>query len=965
MSGDRSGTIIACVVVMNCLSAFVVSLRFYVRAKLLRSVKNEDWCILVSMLFCVIFGVFMILECQNGLGRHLADVSKEEYSAYRKWSWIGTLCYNLSLCFTKLSILLLYLRVLTHDYIRKTTWAVMAIVAVYNAWGIGMYLTMCVPIAKVWKAELEGYCHPTAVWWALTYLHIATDFLIFIIPTPVLVTMTVPLRRKIGLLIVFTFGLFVCLISVIRSIVLNKLFSLPDRTWELVAIANWSTAEPNAAIVCGCLPTLRPVLAKVFGPLADRLFPDQQHRQSLGDPEAKGAALPTEPDLSWTDEPVVRLTRVETNNKNSKPQTTNTDSDAELTISATDHALGNFGQDVSFHIQSAITERCEGDCEEFVEMGFLAVALVSCAALASAASIPHTHAKRHISQLREDYDFVIVGSGTSGLTVADRLTEAFPAKNVLVIEYGDVHYAPGTFDPPTDWITPHPDAPPSWTFTSLPNPDMANATASVLAGQVVGGSSAVNGMFFDRASRHDYDAWAAAGGPEFEQSSHKWDWDGLFAFFQKSVTFTEPSADTVQKYHYTWDRSAYGNGSTPIYSSYPVFQWADQPLLSQAWQEMGINPATECAGGDKVGICWVPTSQHPVTARRSHAGLGHYADVLPRANYDLLVRHQVVRVVFPNGPSHGPPLVEARSLADDGRLFNVTVKGEVILSAGALHTPTVLQRSGIGPASFLRDVGIPVTLDLPGVGANLQDHCGPPVTWDYTEPYSAGFFPLPSEMVNNATFKADAIAGFDETPAGGPYTLAGGNSAIFVSLPRLAADYGAITGKIRAMVADGTAASHLPADLRSIPAMVVGYEAQLLVLADLLDNPQAPSLETPWATSEAPQASSALAFLLHPLSRGRALLNASDPLADEALGEYVRARSTLSFMHPCCTAAMLPEDRGGVVGPDLRVHGAAGLRVADMSVMPLLPGAHLSATAYAVGEKAADIIIQEWRGKEQ
>ncbi|KAL2173990.1 GMC oxidoreductase-like protein [Thermothelomyces heterothallicus CBS 202.75] len=647
-------------------------------------------------------------------------------------------------------------------------------------------------------------------------------------------------------------------------------------------------------------------------------------------------------------------------------------------------------------------------------MGFLAATLVSCAALASSASIPRPHAKRQVSQLRDDYDFVVVGGGTSGLTVADRLTEAFPAKNVLVIEYGDVHYAPGTFDPPTDWITPQPDAPPSWSFNSLPNPDMANTTAFVLAGQVVGGSSAVNGMFFDRASRHDYDAWTAVGGSGFEQSSHKWDWEGLFPFFQKSVTFTEPPADIVQKYHYTWDLSAYGNGSTPIYSSYPVFQWADQPLLNQAWQEMGINPVTECAGGDKEGVCWVPASQHPVTARRSHAGLGHYADVLPRANYDLLVQHQVVRVVFPNGPSHGPPLVEARSLADD-HLFNVTVKGEVIISAGALHTPTVLQRSGIGPASFLDDAGIPVTLDLPGVGANLQDHCGPPVTWNYTEPYT-GFFPLPSEMVNNATFKADAMAGFDEVPARGPYTLAGGNNAIFVSLPHLTADCGAITAKIRAMVADGTAGSYLAADVRTIPAMVAGYEAQLLVLADLLDNPEAPSLETPWATSEAPQASSVLAFLLHPLSRGSVRLNLSDPLAqpvldyrsgsnpvdidlhlahvrflrglldtptmrgrgaletapgsavadsDEALEEYVRSHSTLSFMHPCCTAAMLPEDRGGVVGPDLKVHGAEGLRVVDMSVMPLLPGAHLSATAYAVGEKAADIIIQEWMDKEQ
>jgi choline dehydrogenase-like flavoprotein len=414
---------------------------------------------------------------------------------------------------------------------------------------------------------------------------------------------------------------------------------------------------------------------------------------------------------------------------------------------------------------------------------------------------------------------------------------------------------------------------------------------------------------------------------------------------------------------------------------------------------LGINTPQDCAGGDKEGICWVPTSQHPVTARRSHAGLGHYADVLPRSNYDLLVQHQVVRVVYPNGPNAGPPLVEARSLAD-GHLFNVTVDGEVIISAGALHTPTVLQRSGIGAASFLATAGIPLTLDLPGVGANLQDHSGPPVSWNYTQPYN--FYPLPVEMTANATFKADAIAGFDETPARGPYTLAGGNSAIYVSLPHMTPDYAAITDQIRAMVADGSAASYLPADVRTIPAMVAGYNAQLLVIANLLDNPQSPSLETPWATGQAP--GTAWSFLLHPLSRGTVRLDLANPLEkpildyragtnpvdavvqlaqvrylrglldtptmqargaaeiapgpaiaddDVALDQYVRTKSTLSFMHPCCTAAMLPKSRGGVVGPSLKVHGAKGLRVVDMSVMPLVPAAHLSATAYAVGEKVS------------
>lgn len=207
------------------------------------------------------------------------------------------------------------------------------------------------------------------------------------------------------------------------------------------------------------------------------------------------------------------------------------------------------------------------------------------------------------------------------------------------------------------------------------------------------------------------------------------------------------------------------------------------------------------------------------------------------------------------------------------------------------------------------------------------------------------------------------------------------------------------------MAAHSTFAAYLPADLRSSAPILAGYKQQLFTLAGLLENSAAPSLESPWATSEPPFAS-ALAFLLHPLSRGTVRINLSDPLAppvldyragsnpvdfdmhlahvrylrklfntatmqgvgaseiapsaavaadDEALRDWVKQTSFLSFMHPCCTAAMMPKPNGGVVGPDLKVHGAKGLRVVDVSVLPLVVGAHLSATAYAIGEKVSRV----------
>ncbi|KAK0740020.1 GMC oxidoreductase-like protein [Schizothecium vesticola] len=640
-------------------------------------------------------------------------------------------------------------------------------------------------------------------------------------------------------------------------------------------------------------------------------------------------------------------------------------------------------------------------------MSLVRVVFLSLAILAGATG-QYGYTERQTLQLRSSYDFVIVGAGTSGLTIADRLSQALPSKTVLVVEYGKIEYCPGPFDPPTNWLEPA-DSASRWVFNSLPSPEMKNKTAFVTVGQVVGGSSCINGMFFDRGSRFDYDAWTDAGGPEFARSDVKWNWKGLFPYFKKSVKFTKPSHSAAQKYGYTWDESAYG-GSTDISSSYPPFQWADQPVLRDGWKEMGIKPVKECAGGDKEGICWVPTSQNPVTGRRSHAGIGHYANVLPRANYDLLVNHQAIRVVYPKGPQSGPPVLEVLARAD-GTIFNITAQAEVIISAGALHTPTILQRSGIGPASFLLTANIPLVLNLPGVGSNLQDHSGPPVNFNYTD-FPSSLFPVPSSMLN-ATFKADAIAGFNETPARGPYTLSLGNSAIYVSLPHMSPKYATIISKIRKAVSSGIAASYLPSEYQSIPAMVSGYNAQLLTLADLLSNPEAPNLESPWATSNISPATTVWSFLLHPLSRGTVRLNLTSPLAqplldyrmgsnpidfdlhttgvrflrtlldtpamkkygatevspgaavagnETALVEYVKDQIILSFQHPCCTAPMLPKDRGGVVGTDLKVHGAKGLRVADMSVSPLLVGSHLSATAYAVGEKAADIIIGQWKG---
>ena len=255
---------------------------------------------------------------------------------------------------------------------------------------------------------------------------------------------------------------------------------------------------------------------------------------------------------------------------------------------------------------------------------------------------------------------------------------------------------------------------------------------------------------------------------------------------------------------------------------------------------------------------------------------------------------------------------------------------------------------------------------------------------------------MPTEMLNE-TYVAAAEVAFNQTPAQGPYTLAMSNSAIWVPLTNMSITYTTITDAIRLLANTlDLSALHLPPAYNSDESLISGYRAQLLALADHYANPRAPSLESAFATG-----TSVAAVLLHPLSRGTARLNlthpfeppildyrsASNPLdmalhlvhtrylrrtmytetlrglgavevapgealqTDEELVGFIRDNTVQSYMHPCCTAAMLPRKRGGVVGRDLKLHGAAGLRVVDMSILPMLPSAHLSWTAYAVGEK--------------
>lgn len=335
------------------------------------------------------------------------------------------------------------------------------------------------------------------------------------------------------------------------------------------------------------------------------------------------------------------------------------------------------------------------------------------------------------------------------------------------------------------------------------------------------------------------------------------------------------------------------------------------------------------------------------------------------------------------------PAIEFRPVAG-GDVKTIRPKREVILSAGAIHTPQILQRSGIASAEYLESEGIEVVEDLPGVGQNFQDHCGIPITFSYDAPS-----PNEAEMTKNETLVKEAVEQFRERPARGPYTLAMGNSAGYAALQNVTPDWEKIVADIRAQIEDRSALKYLPST--AAKTVQEGYLAQLEILAQALEHPEHPILEMPFATGPG------TAFLLKPLSRGSVVLNSDDhdatpivnyatganpvdldimatyvdyfrrlyatdtwqelgakevaPGADvteqDALIEYVKDSVIQSLMHPCCTAAMLPREKGGVVDSSLSVYGVKGLRVADCSIIPTVPASHTTTTAYGIGEKVS------------
>ncbi|KAK3392729.1 hypothetical protein B0H63DRAFT_515948 [Podospora didyma] len=267
---SHQNNIYASSVICWAIAAVFVALRFYTRGVIIRVLGPTDWCILTALVFAAATSAGVIEQAVHGSGRHVWDLDPTDTASAIAWgraAWYGILFYLLSLCFSKISILLLYIHLFSFQWARRGGQVLLAIVIVSNVYMAVTTFTACIPLQSYWDFTIpKQYCHPQSIWWSNTGLHMATDFLIFLLPMPVVWSIMLPRRQKLILSGVFGLGFIVCFISILRLLQLIQVenYPNPDFTWSAAELSYLTAVEINGAIVCACVMTLKPFVSRFF-----------------------------------------------------------------------------------------------------------------------------------------------------------------------------------------------------------------------------------------------------------------------------------------------------------------------------------------------------------------------------------------------------------------------------------------------------------------------------------------------------------------------------------------------------------------------------------------------------------------------------------------------------------------------------------------------------------------------------
>ncbi|KAM7194637.1 hypothetical protein V8F20_007829 [Naviculisporaceae sp. PSN 640] len=269
---SRQANIMICGALCFGIASVFVALRIYTRGWIIRALGPSDWSIVIALLFSAGTTAVLIEQAALGSGRHVWDLDPTDISSGMRWgrsAWMGVLFYLLTIFFAKSSILLLYIHIFAFKWARTAGQYLLGIVVITHVYMLVMIFTACIPLQSFWDWTVDKkYCHPPGVWWANTGLHMVTDFFIFLIPMPVVWSITLPKKQKLMLFLVFGFGFIVCFISILRLLQLlysqNPAHPVKDFTWAAIELSYLTAVEINGAIVVACVMTLKPFFVRHF-----------------------------------------------------------------------------------------------------------------------------------------------------------------------------------------------------------------------------------------------------------------------------------------------------------------------------------------------------------------------------------------------------------------------------------------------------------------------------------------------------------------------------------------------------------------------------------------------------------------------------------------------------------------------------------------------------------------------------